>query len=760
MFGTHFHSLNGGLPGCLDRAKGLRVKYIGFTMDGGWFTGFEESMKASILTNSYSDNIRFIKANGFTLKGVGNYLKKISKDAAKCTLDLVAQIGSEMYARRWAEMLCELMPFQDGNLMRSYLLEPRKVENKETGNKNEAFFRFITILAEKSPLHVLHFSEMVFSVLKAGESPSSKLEKFFLNLCLNLGESDEIKQIEEQLVKLIVVDEHGPANRVAKLLLKYIHRKAKRAAENKEEKESKVVRLPALSLERVVQIAENVINPGTSDKDLENLVKFVIYPPPNIQLSFTQSDLLKALQESQKTGSKTLIEIINMGDLDLSTAAYQSVKESLLEKVEKLLETRKDSDAVLAGLLSWSRHPTLRNKLAKTGLGVKVLSLCKKYVTEKFSDAMLDSLLQVIQRLIYGYPALEEEVSKLVDEDKELFGNDEHSPDQQRFYNSIIFPLLFGEEAITVCFNPFFSRDGMRHYLSLYEHSSVKKESEDKHKQDAPFKLTNFPQEYKKPFASNMLRIFGTSQLAVLHNYNIGSFEGKFTMGQLSLYSPAFVYGQADDSKTSNSYFFGLFSLTFSDTLFYERLKDQGFSSVSMMWLYCRNTGEKLHFKWKDTGMGQRMIHKYNNDYCIGTKDNHFVKFEVKDYSNAGQVIFPKSKPDLSKLNLYCCEGEDAFQNFQWPQEARPPLFYAGLNTPYYGNANANISKFFTGKYDFIPTFFRQDAEGSPEEGVTLFNTGSVELLDHPWHHKFASLNKLNPLWNVPIGAPIDFVTL
>ena len=166
-------------------------------MDGGWFTGFKESMKATMLTNSYSDNIRFIKANGFPLKAVGNYMKKTAKAAAKCTLDLVAQIGSEMYARRWAELLCELMPFQDGNLMRSYLLEPKKAggENKDAkeGNKNEAFFRFITILAEKSPLHVLHFSEMVFSVLKAGESPSSKLEKFFLNLCLNLEESEEIK---------------------------------------------------------------------------------------------------------------------------------------------------------------------------------------------------------------------------------------------------------------------------------------------------------------------------------------------------------------------------------------------------------------------------------------------------------------------------------------------------------------------------------------------------------------------------------------
>ena len=59
-------------------------------MDGGWFTGFEESMKATMLTNSYSDNIRFIKANGFPLKGVGNYTKKLAKDAAKCTLDLVA----------------------------------------------------------------------------------------------------------------------------------------------------------------------------------------------------------------------------------------------------------------------------------------------------------------------------------------------------------------------------------------------------------------------------------------------------------------------------------------------------------------------------------------------------------------------------------------------------------------------------------------------------------------------------------------------
>ena len=58
------------------------------------------------------------------------------------------------------------------------------------------------------------------------------------------------------------------------------------------------------------------------------------------------------------------------------------------------------------------------------------------------------------------------------------------------------------------------------------------------------------------------------------------------------------------------------------------------------------------------------MIHKFNNEYCIGTKDNYFVKMEVKDYSNAGQVIFPKTKPDLDKLNLVCCEGEEAYKEF------------------------------------------------------------------------------------------------
>ena len=57
--------------------------------------------------------------------------------------------------------------------MRAYLLEPKKPT--DNSGKNEAFFRFITILAEKSPLHVLHFSEMVFQVLKAGDSPSPKL---------------------------------------------------------------------------------------------------------------------------------------------------------------------------------------------------------------------------------------------------------------------------------------------------------------------------------------------------------------------------------------------------------------------------------------------------------------------------------------------------------------------------------------------------------------------------------------------------------
>ncbi len=337
-----------------------------------------------------------------------------------------------------------------------------------------------------------------------------------------------------------------------------------------------------------------------------------------------------------------------MGDLDLSTSAYQVVEASLLEKLEKVLSERKDTNAVLAGLLSWTRHAPLRNRLAKTGLGVKLFTLCRKHVTTKFSDAMLDGLLMVMQRLIYGFPAMEEEVSQLVDQDKQLFGNEEHTPDQTHFYNCIVFPLLFGEETMAVCFNPFYSKNGVRHYLSLYEHSSVKKESDDKHKEDAPFKLTNFPSEYKKSLAANMLRIFGTSSLAVLHNYNIGSFEGKFTMGQLSLYSPTFIYGQADEEGDSgNSYFFGLFSLTFADTIFYERLKDEGFSSMSMMWLYCRSTGERLHFRWKDTGVGNRLIHKNNNEYCVGTKDKHFVKFDVKDYSNAGLVIFPTAKPSL-----------------------------------------------------------------------------------------------------------------
>lgn len=179
-------------------------------------------------------------------------------------------------------------------------------------------------------------------------------------------------------------------------------------------------------------------------------------------------------------------------------------------------------------------------------------------------------------------------------------------------------------------------------------------------------------------------------------------------MGQLSLYSPAFVFGQADDSKNGNSYFFGLFSLTFTDTIFYERLKDQGFSSVSVMWLYCRQTGERLHFRWKDTGVGHRLIHKQNNWYFIGTQDKHFVKLEVKDYSNAGTVNFPNEKPALDQLNLLCYEGDEAYSKFPWPQDCKPNLFYTGLNTPYYGNANANIAKCFTGKYDFLPAFFRQ----------------------------------------------------
>ena len=73
VFGVNFHSLQGNIPSCLDKAKGLRVKYIGFSMDSGWPTGLNDSLKLSQLNNAYSDNINFIQVNGFRLKNIGNY---------------------------------------------------------------------------------------------------------------------------------------------------------------------------------------------------------------------------------------------------------------------------------------------------------------------------------------------------------------------------------------------------------------------------------------------------------------------------------------------------------------------------------------------------------------------------------------------------------------------------------------------------------------------------------------------------------------
>ena len=96
-------------------------------MDSGWCTGLNDSMNANQLTNTYSENIHFIQVNGFRLKNIGNYLEKIAKSTSKATIDLVSQIGSEQYARKYAEELCKLMPFQDGKLMRSYLLDTPKL---------------------------------------------------------------------------------------------------------------------------------------------------------------------------------------------------------------------------------------------------------------------------------------------------------------------------------------------------------------------------------------------------------------------------------------------------------------------------------------------------------------------------------------------------------------------------------------------------------------------------------------------------------
>lgn len=131
-------------------------------------------------------------------------------------------------------------------------------------------------------------------------------------------------------------------------------------------------------------------------------------------------------------------------------------------------------------------------------------------------------------------------------------------------------------------------------------------------------------------------------------------------MGQLSIYSPTFIYAFGQDTKTSKNYLVGLFSLTYVDSLFQQNLKIQSFSSISCIFIYCKETGQKLHFKWINTGIGNKMITRDNTLCYVGSKDKHFIRFEVKDYSNAGIVCFGQKKPvNLKEYNLYCVEGEE-----------------------------------------------------------------------------------------------------
>lgn len=176
----------------------------------------------------------------------------------------------------------------------------------------------------------------------------------------------------------------------------------------------------------------------------------------------------------------------------------------------------------------------------KEKAGIALYEILKSnYGNNEEREDVVNKVVQCIKRLVYGFPAAEEELAEIILQDDKLF-----QESNKHFNKHVLFPLLFGEETVSLTINPFFSTAGRRNFLSLPDEAPIPLSNYAKSlAQDGfPFITSILQPEQKRVFSEFLGSNLTTAQLLAMQFFKTGS-EYSLSENNFSTNSALIAFG-------------------------------------------------------------------------------------------------------------------------------------------------------------------------------------------------------------------------
>ncbi len=281
---------------------------------------------------------------------------------------------------------------------------------------------------------------------------------------------------------------------------------------------------------------------------------------------------------------------------------------------------------------------------------------------------VVHKLVQCIKRLVYGFPAMEEELASLILEDNGLF-----QETNKNFNKIVLFPLLFGEETVSLSINPYLRNGERRYFLSLPDEAPVALNAYAKSlAQDGfPFATTILSPEQKRMFSQFMGGNLTPAQLLALQFFKPGS-EYNLSEGNFSSQCALVAFGSAFYKQHNITYTVGLVTTNSVEGTMQGKVP----ATSSTYLLIYTDEPRYVHLKLKTgTRKNAPLFFKLDKRHYFPSKENFFFKLELGSHSSNDPMMFnfAAKKPSLKEEAFSALEPED-YRALKWPDNFSIPL--------------------------------------------------------------------------------------
>lgn len=321
----------------------------------------------------------------------------------------------------------------------------------------------------------------------------------------------------------------------------------------------------------------------------------------------------------------------------------------------------------------------------------------------------------------------------------------------KQFNKHVLFPLLFGEETVSLTVNPFFATAGRHTFLSLPDEAPIPLSTYAKSlAQDGfPFITSILQPEQKRIFSEFLGSNLTTAQLLSMQFFKTGS-EYSLSENNFSTNSALIAFGAMFQKQQNITYTCGLVSTTSVEGIMNAKISP---SSQTYLLIYT-DEPRYIHIRLKPS-QKKSLFFKLEKKHYFPSKENYIFKLEPGSHSSSDPLMlsFSPRKPNIKEECFSPIEA-DEFKNLKWPGEGISiPLKISSASIQSLLQMQNAISKIKS--YQFANPFFERATQ--PLDHFSFMEKAAVT--GNPWydvHNDFVA--RLNPKWRIPKGASLRYV--